>query len=341
MPLTSLPAPWISPLRESCSPVSESSPSFSTRSPNPLSIPPSPKLKPPSALFSSCFLITCLHSFKLNSVLLHFGVKGFVVHLEKTRGLDLVPPRYVQGVNDSSPLDVDRAASDDLPQRQIAPPLVEHGGMFRRHLLHDDLACYHLARLGAQSEMLLVNHFFGQQHGAAHHRPKLTHISRPAVGQHCLDRRRRESPYELGKLDIRDVHESLGEVWDVFATLAQRRDNDRVFVQPKVKVWTERATFAKHFQVHAACRQHPSVNLDWLDAAQPVKSLFLEHPEQLGLRGERHVGNFIQKECACMCFFDLAHRLLIGPGEGSPLVSEQLALKERLGNRAAVDGKEW
>src|ERR1035441_10907067 len=57
MPLTSLPAPWISPLRESCSPVSESSPSFSTRSPKPLSIPPSPRSKRPSPFFSSFFLI--------------------------------------------------------------------------------------------------------------------------------------------------------------------------------------------------------------------------------------------------------------------------------------------
>src|ERR1035438_4533102 len=117
MPLTSLPAPWISPLRESCSPVSESSPSFSTRSPKPLRIPPSPRSKLPSPFFSSLFLIMCMYPFfNPNSVLLHLGVKGFVVHLEKTRGLGLVPSRYVQGVNDGSPLDVDGAASPDLPE---------------------------------------------------------------------------------------------------------------------------------------------------------------------------------------------------------------------------------
>src|ERR1035441_10579282 len=102
MPLTSLPAPWISPLRESCSPVSESSPSFSTRSPKPLSIPPSPRSKLPLSFFSSFLLIICMYPFNSNSVLLHLGVKGFVVHLEKARGLGLVPPCLVQGVDDSS-----------------------------------------------------------------------------------------------------------------------------------------------------------------------------------------------------------------------------------------------
>src|ERR1017187_7649251 len=249
MPLTSLPAPWISPLRESCSPVSESSPSFSTRSPKPLSIPPSPRSKRPSPFFSSFFLIICMYPFNSNSVLLHLGVKGFVVHLEKARGLGLVPPCFVQRVDDSSPLDVDRAAADDLPQRQIAPPRAGRGRMLRRCLLDNPLACF-----GPQSEMLLVNNLLSQQHGAANHGAKLAHISRPAIGQHRLDRCRRESLYELGKLDIRDVHEALGQVGDIFATLAQRRNKDGVFVQPKVKVRTERAAFAKRFQVHPACQ---------------------------------------------------------------------------------------
>src|ERR1035437_1413425 len=151
MPLTSLPAPWISPLRESCSPVSESSPSFSTRSPKPLSIPPSPRSKLPSPFFSSFFLIICMYPFNSNSVLLHFGVKGFVVHVE-------------------------RAAADNLPQRQIAPRRVARGRMLRRCLLHDPLACF-----GPQSEMLLVNNLLSQQHGAANHGAKLAHISRPAI----------------------------------------------------------------------------------------------------------------------------------------------------------------
>src|ERR1035437_1364551 len=267
MPLTSLPAPWISPLRESCSPVSESSPSFSTRSPKPLRIPPSPRSKLPSSFFSSLFLIMCMYPFfNPNSVLLHFGVKGFVVHLEKTRGLGLVPPCFVQGVDDSGPLDMDRAASNDLPQRQIAPPRAGWGRTLRRCLLHHHLACF-----GPQSQMLFVNYLLCQQYGAADHGPKLAHISRPAVGRHRLDRRRRESPYELGKLDIGDVHEALGQVGDVFATLAQRRNNDGVFVQPKVEVGTERAAVAKRFQVRPACRQHPGVDLDWLGPAQPVQ----------------------------------------------------------------------
>ncbi len=38
---------------------------------------------------------------------------------------------------------------------------------------------------------------------------------------------------------------------------------------------------------------------------------------------------------------DLSHGLLIRAGERPPLVPEQLALKQRLGNRAAIHGDEW
>src|ERR1035441_5478554 len=100
IPLTSLPNPWISPVRESCSPVSFKSPSFSTRSPRPLRIPPSPSSKPPSFAFSLRFLIMCLRSFDLNAVLLHLGVKGLVIHLKETRGLGFVAARFPQDGNE-------------------------------------------------------------------------------------------------------------------------------------------------------------------------------------------------------------------------------------------------
>src|ERR1019366_4238939 len=75
MPFTSFPAPWISPVCDSCSPVLASSPSLSTRSPKPLSMPPRPDSKPPAGVFSVYFFVIWLISVNLNAVPLPFGFR--------------------------------------------------------------------------------------------------------------------------------------------------------------------------------------------------------------------------------------------------------------------------
>src|SRR5450755_2982490 len=80
--------------------------------------------------------------------------------------------------------------------------------------------------------------------------------------------------------------------------------------------------------------------MDWFRASQAVQSLLLEHAEQFGLGGWRHVGDFVEKEGARVRCLDLANGLLIRAGKRPPLVSEQLSLKQGLGNRSAIHRSE-
>ena len=57
--------------------------------------------------------------------------------------------------------------------------------------------------------------------------------------------------------------------------------------------------------------------------------------------GQRHIGDLVQEERPRVSRLDLSHGLLIRAGERPPLVSEQLALEQRLGNSAAIHGDEW
>src|ERR1039457_6983232 len=140
IPFTSLPGPWISPVRDICSPVLAKSPSFSTRSPRPLRIPPSPSSKPPSEVFSSCFLVMWLFSFDLNFIFPHFRMKGLVVDLEEACGLGFVSAGSQQGVDNCHPLNVDRVAPHHFPQRVIAADPAGRGGTRHQFACRQDSA---------------------------------------------------------------------------------------------------------------------------------------------------------------------------------------------------------
>src|ERR1039457_4788988 len=81
--------------------------------------------------------------------------------------------------------------------------------------------------------------------------------------------------------------------------------------------------------------------MDRFGASQPVQRLLLEHAEQLGLGGRRHIGDLVQKEGARVRGLNPPHRLLIRAGERTALVPEQLSLEQRLGNRSAIHRAEW
>jgi hypothetical protein len=68
--------------------------------------------------------------------------------------------------------------------------------------------------------------------------------------------------------------------------------------------------------------------------------LIFEEAEQLALYGERHVADFVEKQRAAVRRFELAPRQFGGTGEGTLLVSEELAFEQRLGHRRTVDGHE-
>src|SRR5208283_3309123 len=72
-------------------------------------------------------------------------------------------------------------------------------------------------------------------------------------------------------------------------------------------------------------------------AADALDFALLQHPQNLGLHGQRHVADFVEKDRAAVAELELADALGRRAGEGAFLVSEQLALDQILGNRGAID----
>src|SRR5262249_15400755 len=65
-----------------------------------------------------------------------------------------------------------------------------------------------------------------------------------------------------------------------------------------------------------------------------------QHAQQLELHVERDALDFVEEERASRRQLDLADAIVDGPGEGAPLVPEELALEQRVREGRAVDGHE-
>jgi hypothetical protein len=75
--------------------------------------------------------------------------------------------------------------------------------------------------------------------------------------------------------------------------------------------------------------------------AEALELALLEHAQKLRLRRRCHLGDFVQEQHAAAGQFDLPRLGLLRPGEGAPLMSEQLGLEQLLGQRGAVERNEW
>src|SRR5260370_25964872 len=71
-------------------------------------------------------------------------------------------------------------------------------------------------------------------------------------------------------------------------------------------------------------------------AAQTLKLLLLQDPQQLRLQGKGNIPYFIQEQCPCVSHFETAHFLSHSSGEGALLVPEEFAFQQVKGNRRAI-----
>ena len=93
-------------------------------------------------------------------------------------------------------------------------------------------------------------------------------------------------------------------------------------------------------QVAVRGRDQAHVGADGLVAADALECLLLEHAQDLGLEGQRHVADLVEEDRAAVALLELADAAAVGAGEGALLVAEQLALEQVLGDGRAVEGQE-
>src|SRR3989454_11951076 len=82
----------------------------------------------------------------------------------------------------------------------------------------------------------------------------------------------------------------------------------------------------------------PNVPMDRLLAAKGLPLPFLQHAQELRLRGDGKIDNLVEKEASALCKLESPLLSLICAGERAFLIAEQFRLDQGIRDRAAVDG---
>src|SRR5678815_2748667 len=86
--------------------------------------------------------------------------------------------------------------------------------------------------------------------------------------------------------------------------------------------------------------QNADIDRDRFIAPYALDDTLLQHAQQLGLRFDGQVANFIEKQRATMRLFEAPNAPGVRAREGTAFVPEQFALNQRLRNSGAVHSDE-
>ena len=129
---------------------------------------------------------------------------------------------------------------------------------------------------------------------------------------------------------------------DILSAPAQRRQGQFHGVQPVVQVFSDRSVPHHCLHIHVCGRNDPHIHVDDLGAAQAHHLFFLQHPQQLYLKGRTHPFHLIQKQRSPVGALKKAKlAALLRPGKRAVLIPKQLALQQVFRHGRAVDGNVW
>ena len=242
---------------------------------------------------------------------------------EQARGLALVAARARERLPDERALDLVEAHAL-LGQREVTVHIARPAGARRRSNLGGQIA-------RANDGRLL------EDYSPLDHVPKLAHVARPRV---VLERVHRLGADALDLTVERFgvvAHEVLHEEADVARPLPERRHLHHHDREAVVEVFAEAPGLDLELEVAVRRADHSHVQLDVHDAADALEAAVLQRAEQLGLHGEAHLPDLIEEDDAALRRLEEPLVLPTGVCERAALVAEERALKERLGDRGAVD----
>jgi len=177
---------------------------------------------------------------------------------------------------------------------------------------------------------------FGQNHQPFDEVLHLPDIARPIVAAQDgqgLGGKGQFAGVFLGNL----VEKMDQQARDVLLALAKRRRLQGEDVQAVIEVRPKRTLLGQGGQILVGGGQDAHVHLPGLVAAEALEFPVLEHAQQLGLEPQRQLTDLVQKDGALAGLFETAGLGLVGAGEGTLLIAEQLRFQEIFRNGGAVD----
>ena len=197
----------------------------------------------------------------------------------------------------------------------------------------------HVAEVVADADGQIVHFDRGvprQRERAFHHALELAHVAWPVVREQRIGSRARQR--ELTRVAV-PLEKVRRELENVFAALPQRRHVDLDTRQPVIQIGAKHARLHQTAQLLVCGRHDTRVDPMQPVATDPFDRQVLKRPQQLRLRGERQVGDLVEKQGAAVRAFELpaapAHA-----GRRPVLDAEELGLEQRLDDRRTIDWHE-
>ncbi len=136
------------------------------------------------------------------------------------------------------------------------------------------------------------------------------------------------------------AEEVLDQERHVLLARAQRRDVELNHVQPIVEIAAERAALDLRLEVAVGRRQHAHVELLLGDAADALDLALLQDAQELDLHRRAELADLVEEQRAAVGGGEQPGAIAHRAGERAAHVAEQLALEQRVGDRADVDADE-
>src|SRR5579864_7745161 len=139
-------------------------------------------------------------------------------------------------------------------------------------------------------------------------------------------RRRRNVLDLLAHPPPKHLYEMHYQTWNVLATFAQRRQENREYIQTIIKITTEFAPLHHLRQITVGSRHEPNVHFVGARTTQSLELLLLQYTQQLGLQRQRNIPNLVKEQGSLVGQLKTADLLRYGSGEGAPLMTKKLTL---------------
>ena len=120
-----------------------------------------------------------------------------------------------------------------------------------------------------------------------------------------------------------------GQERDVFGPLAQRRHEDREYVEPVEEIGAKSALLNHCLEVLVRRRDDSNVHRRRAAAAaESFDLLLLQRPQQLGLQFQRQVTDLVKEQRAAIRSLKSSNGLRHGSGKRSSFIAEEFALEQ-------------
>src|SRR4029077_4929513 len=168
---------------------------------------------------------------------------------------------------------------------------------------------------------------------------KLSNVSRPGIrfqSAHEFVRNRVDMlPHSAGK----DFDIVFDQGNDIFASLTQRWQRDRKYIQSIVQIAAKLVALHHSLEVAVSRSDEPHIDAMSASISEAFEFLFLQNRQKFWLQPEWYVADFVKKESPFVGQFKAANFLRDGTSKRTPLMAEELAFEqvERNGGTVQLD----